>query len=397
MNTKLILMLALGLVLAFIVACSSPTPTPFPPVPASSKSSEAIKATAVPPTATAVPPTATAVPPTATTVPPTATAVPPTATRVASASSATSVSSATASSAVTSSAVSSSVASSVTTSSAASSSATASSSAASTAVAGLYVSDLRIQPTAPAFNQNISFFVTFNNTDSKPLVFNWKLLIYRADIVTKSDNETTVINTSFASGKTEVPALGSYKYGATGRSCEYFDAYVVYMDTNNQPVRFKNTDGTEFKKGFQICDIALIATNTPSAVAQPTNTAVATGVNLFVTSMRLEPSQPGHGQDITFYPTFNNPTGATLNYNWKVFIYNAASPANPVLDTTPVPGSFAPGTTNEGKSGSNYKYGATGNQCDYFFARVGFMDGDKRVFFTTPDGKIYEKGFSICN
>jgi hypothetical protein len=255
---------------------------------------------------------------------------------------------------------------------------------------------LRLQPTAPAFNQNISFFVTFNNTDTKPLVFNWKLFVYRADIVTKSDNETTVVNTSFASGKSEIAAIGSYKYGATGRTCEYFFARVVWMDNNNQANQFTTVDGKVFEKGFQICDIATIATNTP-APAQPTNTAVAPGAGLFVTGMRLDPSQPGHNQNITFYPTFNNTTGAPQNFAWKVYVYNAASPANPVLDTTPVQASFVAGSSTEGKAGSPYFWGATGNQCDYFFARVGFQDGDKRVFYTTPDGKFFEKSFSLCN
>jgi hypothetical protein len=238
--------------------------------------------------------------------------------------------------------------------------------------------------------------VTFNNTDTKPLAYNWKLLIYRADIVTKSDNETSIVNTIFAPGKTEVPTQPPYKYGATGRTCEYFFVRVVLMDSNNQPNQFNTVDGKVFEKGFQICDVATIATNTP-ALAQPTNTVTAPGAGLFVTGMRLDPPQPGHNQDITFYPTFNNPTGATLNYAWKVFVYKAESPANPTLDTTPVQGSFTAGSTTEGKSGSTYKLGATGNQCDYFFARVGSQDGDKRVFYTTPDGKFFEKSFSLCN
>jgi hypothetical protein len=260
----------------------------------------------------------------------------------------------------------------------------------------LYVADVRIQPTSPAFNQNISFFVTFNNTDTKPFTANWKLFVYRADIVTKSDNETSVVNTIFAPGKTEVPTQPPYKYGATGRTCEYFFVRVVLMDSNNQPNQFTTIDGKVFEKGFQVCDIATIPTAVPPA-AQPTNTVTPPGAGLFVTGMRLDPAQPGHSQNINFYPTFNNTTSAPQNFAWKVYVYNAASPANPVLDTTPVQASFVAGSSTEGKAGSPYFWGATGNQCDYFFARVGFQDGDKRVFYTTPDGKFFEKSFSLCN
>ena len=359
MKKNLLRVLALAVVLSLVVACSTPTPTPLPPVPASSKSSESsTAATRVPSTTTPVPSTATAVLPIATPVSATKASEPktlePTKALVPTETPQVSV------------------------------------------VPGLYVADVRVEPARPAFNQNVSFFVTFDNTDSKPLVFNWKLLVYCADIVTKSDNETSIVNTAFASGRSEIAALGSYKYGATSRTCESFFISLVWLDSNSKATEFTTTEGKVFEKSFQICDAATIATDTPVPV-QPTSTTVAPGSGLFVTSMRLDPAQPGHNQDIIFYPTFNNTSGIVQNYAWKVFVYNAASPASPVLDTTSVQGAFATGTTTEGKAGSTYRFGATGNQCDYFFARVGFLEGDKRVFFMSADGKTFEKGFSICN
>ena len=366
MKKNLLIVLALAFVLSLVVACSSPTPTPLPPATAaSSKAVEAPTATRVPPTATPVPPTATAVPPTP--VPPTATTVPPTP-----------------------------VPPTATTVPATATAVPPTATAAPVAAPGLYVADIRVQPASPAFNQNISFFVTFNNADTKPLVFNWKLLIYRADIVTKSDNETSVVNTIFAPGKSEVAALGTYKYGATGRTCEYFFARIVWMDSNNQARQFTTVDGKTLDKGFQICDVATIPTSVPSA-AQPASTVAPATTNLFVTGMRLDPAQPAHNQTINLYPTFNNPTNAPQNYMWNVFIYRASTPLNPETDTTAVQSSFAAGSNTEAKAGNSYSFGATGNTCDYFFARVGWKSGDKVYFFAQPDGKIFEKGFAICN
>lgn len=365
---KRFIAMAIGLVLAIglTVACSAaPTavpppaapqsvPTAVPPVVAPTNSPPPPSATAVPPTAvppTAIPPTA--VPPT---VAPANTPVPPTATPVP----------------------------------------TNVSVPVPTPQPGLYVSAMRLSPAQPAFNQNISFTPTFVNATSTVQNFNWKVYIWRADTVTKNDNETTAQLTGFPVGTGDFPALGSYRYGPTGFPCEYFFARVGWLDANNKVTYFTKPDGTDFNQGFKICDVNIIPTGVPQTTA-PTAVPPPPGPGVFVTNLRLQPFEtPQHFMPTTFFATFQNTSSTVQNFTWRVYIFRADSPTKSNTDTTNLLTAFPVGT-QEIQSLGTFTYGSTGYDCDSFFARVGWVDANNKItFFPKPDGTVYEKGFKVC-
>ncbi len=362
MNKFIVSAIMLVLVLSLIAACSS-APTPAPTAPAPTQAAPAV----VPPVAAPTnppPPTAqaTAVPPTA--VPPTA--VPPTAAPSATPAPPTAAPSNTPT-------------------------------PPPTVQPGLYVSALRLTPAQPAFNQNIAFAPTFVNATGTVQNFTWKVYIWRADTVTKTDNETSAQLTAFPAGVSSFTSLGSYRYGATGYQCEYFFARVGWLDANNKVTYFTKPDGTDFNQGFKICDINIIPTNVPPTAA---STAVppTPGPGLFVTNLRLQPSgTPQHFMPTTFFATFQNTTTTVQNFTWRVYIYRADTPNKSNIETTNLLTAFPVGT-EEVQSLGTFTYGATGNPCDYFFARVGWIDANNKItFFTTPDGQVYQKGFQVCN
>ncbi len=357
-----------ALILLAVTACSS-APTPVPPTqpppptavpPAAVQPTSAptplpptVAPTTVPPTIPPTPVPPTAVPPTA--VPPTVapTAVPPTAMPAVAPTTA--------------------------------------------APPGLYVSALRLQPSQPTFNANIAFAPTFVNTSGNPMTFRWTVQIWRADTVTKTDGETTTQQTSFAPGTAEYSSPGGYKYGPTGRTCEFFFARVGWFDANNKVSYFTAPAGKMFEQGFSICDVNTVATQIPPTAAPATNIPKP-GPGLFVTGLRLQPSdQPQHNVDTTFYPTFVNNTNAVMTFQWRVYIFKADTPNVSNTDTGIQQTSFPVGS-GEYQSPGTFKYGSTGNACDAFFARVGWLDQNNKItYFVTPDGKVFEKPFSVCN
>lgn len=101
------------------------------------------------------------------------------------------------------------------------------------------------------------------------------------------------------------------------------------------------------------------------------------------------------GADLSFYVTFLNTAGTVYNPKWLVYIYKADTPNRSYSETTALQISI-PAGANEFKSLGNWKLGL-GGLCDYFFARVGFLDANnKPVMYTSPDGSVFEKGFTVC-
>jgi hypothetical protein len=261
---------------------------------------------------------------------------------------------------------------------------------------GLFVTNLRLNPSQPAFNQTLSFYATFSNTTSTPQNFTWKVYIFRADTPTKYIEETTAQMTGFAVGTLEYPALGSFHYGPTGYSCEFFFAQVGWLDANNNVTYLTSPDGTVYQKGFQICDASLIPTPAPVTPA-PTSVPPTPGPGLFVSALGLSPAQPAFNQDITFNATFLNNSSTVQTFNWKVYIYRADTPDRSNNETTALLTSFPVGTGQYTSLGS-FHYGPTGYTCEYFFARVGWLDANNQInFLLAPDGTVFQKGFTICD
>ncbi|MBI5035392.1 MAG: hypothetical protein HZB51_33110 [Chloroflexi bacterium] len=139
---------------------------------------------------------------------------------------------------------------------------------------------------------------------------------------------------------------------------------------------------------------ATVARLTP-VPASPTTPPIPPG--LYVTAMGMDQPQPAHGQIINFTVSFLNTSAGDVSVKWKVYIYRADNPAKPNTESALVAASFPPGKSDHVPVPLNFKIGATGNDCDYFFARVDTLDNNnKPTDLTASDGKVFEKGFSVC-
>jgi len=138
----------------------------------------------------------------------------------------------------------------------------------------------------------------------------------------------------------------------------------------------------------------------PTATRVPTRAATVTPtpsqVGLFVTNLRIDPDPPVRATELQFYPTFQNNTGNLQNKRWVVYIYRTDTPNRSTGETPRTTTGIPPGTSEQ-KTSVGWKLGG-GGPCEYFFARVAQIDEqeNKPVFFTQPNGKVFEKGFTIC-
>lgn len=258
---------------------------------------------------------------------------------------------------------------------------------------GLYVTNVKIVPDRPAFNQDVSFVATFVNTASGDQNVKWAFYIFKADAAATSNNETTALLTAFPAGTRDFAALGSFRYGITGRPCEYFFVRVGFFNSENKIVWFTTTDGKTYEKGFQVCDASLIPTAVPVSAA-PTVVPPTPKPGLFVTDLRIQPAAQ-RGVDLTFFPTFLNNSGNMMTFTWRVLIYKADTPARSYSDTTWLQTNFAP---NSGEVQSLGKWNLPlGGPCENYFARVGWLDVNNQTqLFVKPDGTVFEKSFTVC-
>lgn len=133
-------------------------------------------------------------------------------------------------------------------------------------------------------------------------------------------------------------------------------------------------------------------TPTPTASATPTITPIPPG--LYVTNLRLEPSPPKRGEDISFYVTFQNTTNRTQLYRWIVYVYRAENPRYSMTETTPILTEIPIGSVEQ-KALGIYRTGV--GLCEDLFARVAWLDENRVAhFFNQPNGKLYELPFTVC-
>ena len=137
------------------------------------------------------------------------------------------------------------------------------------------------------------------------------------------------------------------------------------------------------------------ATTGPTLTIAPTSAAAGAPPGVYVIDLRVDPNPPTRTADLTFYPIFANNFPTVQNYRWRVFIYKQDNPSRSIGDTTPAQSAITVGTSEQ-KPGGTWKWGP-GNQCDYFFLRVGSLDQDNKVtIFSRPDGKVFEKNLTLC-
>ncbi len=145
------------------------------------------------------------------------------------------------------------------------------------------------------------------------------------------------------------------------------------------------------------------ATAAPATSAPPTATIAPTTApptsappGLYVTAIRLDPSQPAHAQDISFSVSFLNTANGDQNQKWVIYIYRADNPTKINLQTAVTQSTFPSGSTDL-QALPPVKFGVTGNACDYYFAQVDSVDvNNKGTPLSQPDGQALTKGFAVC-
>ncbi len=130
-------------------------------------------------------------------------------------------------------------------------------------------------------------------------------------------------------------------------------------------------------------------TVSPSATA----TAVAIAPGVYVTGMRIDPPVPARKQNVQFFVTFLNTTGAVLNTRLVVFVFKPDNQKNALGQTTEAGVGIAAGQ-GELKS-EGWKLNGGGG-CENFLARVALIENKKVTYFNSPDGRLFEQPFQVC-
>ncbi len=152
------------------------------------------------------------------------------------------------------------------------------------------------------------------------------------------------------------------------------------------------TQGASVASSPTIAMPTLTATPAASPTPPPSPTpAIPRG--LYVTDLRIEPA-PARGLDLKFYATFLNSMEREQNYRWAVYIFRADNQRG-IGETTRTDTAVPVGTGEQLSIGS-WKL-PLGGPCDYFYAQVGWLNVDSKiVWFTTPSGSVFQKGFTVC-
>jgi hypothetical protein len=144
--------------------------------------------------------------------------------------------------------------------------------------------------------------------------------------------------------------------------------------------------------------LALSPTAVPTIASTQTNVpspAPTDKPGLYVSDLRIDPNPPVRGPELNFFATFVNAAGTVQNFKWLVYIYRSDTPNKSYGETSPLLTAIPTGT-NPFKSNGYWKL-PLGGPCEFFFARVAWLDqNNKPIEFTTPDGKVFNKDFTVC-
>lgn len=121
-----------------------------------------------------------------------------------------------------------------------------------TVVPGFYVTNLRLEPSAPKRREDVTFHVTFLNAAGADRSYRWLVYIYRPDNFRHAFGETPKSVTTIPPGSLEQRAAGTWKLTGGG-DCENFIARVAWIDENNQPIPFSMPEGRVFEFPFSVC------------------------------------------------------------------------------------------------------------------------------------------------
>ncbi len=270
---------------------------------------------------------------------------------------------------------------------------------ASTPAPGLYVTDLKFNPSPVSMGSQVTFTPTFQNTASNPLTFKWRVLIYRAERTDRSYGDTTWTTTTFPTGAGDQLSLGDW-HASPDIVCDWYFVHVVWQDQDNNSMPFTTPDGKVFEKGFNTCDALSLPTTSaltippPAAPIVPPASAVARP-GLYVSDLKFNPSPVSMGTQVTFTPTFQNTANNPLTFKWRVLIYRADTTDKSYGDTTWTTTEFPGGASDQLSLGD--WHASPDIVCNWYFVRVVWQDQDNnQVPLTTTDGNVFEKGFTTC-
>jgi eukaryotic-like serine/threonine-protein kinase len=132
----------------------------------------------------------------------------------------------------------------------------------------------------------------------------------------------------------------------------------------------------------------------PPPLPASTRTAVPPPPGVYVTNIRLAPTNPNNVEDVRFFITFLN-TAGPLNFKWCVFIYRTGQ-TNPFGQTSCEAWVEFPLGSYEYGAANTWRFG-TGQPCTDFLAQVQGVETDgKRLIFKTPNGSENATYFRVC-
>lgn len=257
---------------------------------------------------------------------------------------------------------------------------------------GLYVTGLRTDPNPPLRGTDLFFYPTFLNTTGTLQNYRWNVFLYRPDNLTTRFGEATRVDSSIPVGGGEFKSGGAWKI-PVGGPCENFVARVVFFDQDNRALPFPKPDGAIFQKDLTVCALIDLP-NYPTPSPVPPTPTVTPGPGLYVIDIRTQPDPPVRNVEINFFVSFVNTTGNIQNQKWVVYLYRPGEP-NAFGQTTGAATTFL-STIGEAQSAGSWKLSG-GGPCENFVARAAwFNENNRAVFFTTFDGKPFEKNITVC-
>jgi hypothetical protein len=117
---------------------------------------------------------------------------------------------------------------------------------------GLYVTDVRTEPSPPMRGTDLVFYATFLNNTGTLQNYKWIVYIFKPDNMARSFGETTATTSPLPPGSSEQKSLGYWRL-ALGGPCEPIIVRVSFFDQSNRPVPFMKPDGQMFQKDINIC------------------------------------------------------------------------------------------------------------------------------------------------
>lgn len=136
-------------------------------------------------------------------------------------------------------------------------------------------------------------------------------------------------------------------------------------------------------------------TETPFRTRIPTATITPSfPPGVYVVGLRTDPSPPKRRDEVIFYPSLLNTTGATAIYRIVVYVYRPDQTNRMGESFTTNPLTLPLGQSEQQAAGWGH-LGPGG--CEDFVVRVGWVDDQKRFTqFTRTTGQGYEQGITVC-